>query len=50
MENKLYDDYTIAHISTTDVNRIYELEESIKNSSNKNIVLIAYEPKEETKG
>ncbi len=50
MEKQLYDDYKIAHISTNDVDKIYELEESIKNSCNKDIVLIAYEPKETTKG
>ncbi|GAA4655223.1 hypothetical protein GCM10023142_23610 [Anaerocolumna aminovalerica] len=50
MENKLYDDYKIAHISTNEIDKIDELQESIKNSSNKDVVLIAYEPKEETKG
>lgn len=50
MDTKLFDNYEVANISDNEVNRIYELEESLKNASNKDIILIAYENKERTNG
>lgn len=46
MENKVFSDYKIADISTTEETEISNLEKSISNKSNKNIVLIAYEAKD----
>ncbi len=50
MDTKLSDNYEIANISTNELNKISELEDSLKNDSNKNIILIAYQNKERTNG
>lgn len=50
MDTKSLDNYEVADISSNEVDRIYELEESLKNSSNKDIILIAYENKERANG
>jgi len=48
METKNIKDYCIANISKEDVSKITELEKMISSKTNKDIVLIAYEPSKET--
>ena len=48
METKNIKDYCIANISKEDVSKITELEKMISSKTNKDIVLIAYEPSKES--
>lgn len=48
MDNK-FDNYEIADISDKELSKICDLEETLKNNSNKDIILIAYEDKGATK-
>lgn len=49
MEIKEKKDYCIADITNEDVSKIAELEKAISSKTNKDIVLIAYQPKNEAK-
>ena len=49
MENKQFSDYKIADISSKEKDEISDLEKSISINSNKDIVLIAYQPNETAK-
>lgn len=42
---KDFNDYTVANISDEDIASISKLEKDIKDKDNKDIVLIAYQPK-----
>lgn len=46
MDNKIldHDHYIIATLKPTQLNQIKSLEQNLQSTSNKNIVLIAYEP------
>jgi hypothetical protein len=46
MENKMFPDYEIAEITNKDQVEITKLEKAITSESTKNIVLIAYQPKD----
>jgi len=50
MEMKSFENYDIADITTDDLKKIHSLENTIRNKTNKNIVLIAYEEKDNVKG
>ncbi|NLK29029.1 MAG: hypothetical protein GX306_11920 [Clostridiales bacterium] len=45
MTSKTLNDYEIANITESEKNKITELEQSLRSSSKKDIVLIAYQPK-----
>lgn len=49
MENKSFDNYHVADISNDDVVSITNLEKQLSEKTNKPIVLIAYQPLEESK-
>ncbi|MDD3173782.1 MAG: hypothetical protein PHF63_09000 [Herbinix sp.] len=49
MEIKDFKDYTVANISEEDVLTISQLEKSISNKTNNDIVLIAYQPQNKAK-
>ncbi len=47
MENKSFDSYHVANISKDDVTSITELEKQLSEKTNKSIVLIAYQSKDD---
>lgn len=49
MANKQFDDYEIANISAKEEQELSKLEQSMRNETNKDVVLIAYQPKERAK-
>jgi hypothetical protein len=49
MENKSFNDYSVAHISQEDIQTISNLEKTLSDKSNQDIVLIAYQPNKKAK-
>lgn len=48
MANKQFSDYEIASISAKEEQEISKLEQTMRNGTNKDVVLIAYQPKNKT--
>lgn len=49
MENIKFNDYNIAELSNNNVTEILELEKTLSQNANKEIILIAYQHKTEAK-